>query len=173
MNEVEILLEEEKIKQRIAELAEELSRDYEGREVLMIGILNGAVYFLTELTQKMSVPVEIDFMAASSYGSGTVSSGNVVITRDLERSIENKHVIIIEDIIDTGHTLSILVEMLKEQSPASIKTCVLLDKPSRRTVELQADYVGFEIPDAFIVGWGLDYDQKYRNLPYIGVIKNS
>ena len=168
---IDVLIPEEDIRKRISEMAAELSEKYKGGEVLLVGILTGSVFFLAELAQKMTIPVEIDFMAASSYGSGTESSGRVLITKDLARSIEGDHVIIVEDIVDTGQTLHLLTEMLIERNPASLELAVLLNKPSRRKVCLDADYVGFDIPDAFVVGWGLDYDQKYRDLPYIGVIK--
>lgn len=170
---IEVLIPEEDIRKRIGEIAEELSEKYKGEEVLLVGILNGSVFFLAELAQKMTIPVEIDFMAASSYGSGMESSGRVLITKDLARSIEGDHVIIVEDIVDTGQTLHLLTEMLQERNPASLELAVLLNKPSRRKVCLDADYVGFDIPDAFVVGWGLDYDQKYRDLPFIGVIKED
>ncbi len=170
---IEVLIPEQDVRERIQEMADALSEKYAGEEVLLVGILNGSVFFLTELAQKMSVPVEIDFMAASSYGSGTESSGRVLITKDLERSIKGTHVIIVEDIVDTGQTLHLLTEMLLEREPASLEVCVLLDKPERRKVCMDADFIGFEIPDAFVVGWGLDYDQKYRDLPYIGVIKEQ
>lgn len=170
---IEVLIPEEDIRARIKELADELSEKYKDEPVLLVGILNGSVFFLAELAQKMSIPVEIDFMAASSYGSGKESSGRVLITKDLARSIEGDHVIIVEDIVDTGQTLHLLTEMLQERNPASLELAVLLDKPSRRKVCLDADYIGFQIPDAFVVGWGLDYDQKYRDLPYIGVIKDE
>ena len=168
---IDVLIPEEDIRKRISEMAAELSEKYKGEGVLLVGILTGSVFFLAELAQKMTIPVEIDFMAASSYGSGTESSGRVLITKDLARSIEGDHVIIVEDIVDTGQTLHLLTEMLIERNPASLELAVLLNKPSRRKVCLDADYVGFDIPDAFVVGWGLDYDQKYRDLPYIGVIK--
>ena len=168
---IDVLIPEEDIRKRISEMAAELSEKYKGEEVLLVGILTGSVFVLAELAQKMTIPVEIDFMAASSYGSGTESSGRVLITKDLARSIEGDHVIIVEDIVDTGQTLHLLTEMLIERNPASLELAVLLNKPSRRKVCLDADYVGFDIPDAFVVGWGLDYDQKYRDLPYIGVIK--
>lgn len=170
---IEVLIPEQDVRDRIQEIADALSEKYAGEEVLLVGILNGSVFFLTELAQKMSVPVEIDFMAASSYGSGTESSGRVLITKDLERSIKGVHVVIVEDIVDTGQTLHLLTEMLLERQPASLEVCVLLDKPARRKVCMNADFIGFEIPDAFVVGWGLDYDQKYRDLPYIGVIKEQ
>ncbi|MBR2695930.1 MAG: hypoxanthine phosphoribosyltransferase [Parasporobacterium sp.] len=167
---IEVLIPEQDVRDRIKEMADALSEKYAGEEVLLVGILNGSVFFLTELAQKMSIPVEIDFMAASSYGSGTESSGRVLVTKDLERSVKDAHVIIVEDIVDTGQTLHLLTEMIMERHPASFELAVLLDKPARRKVCLDADYIGFEIPDAFVVGWGLDYDQKYRDLPYIGVI---
>ena len=170
---IEVLIPEEDIRKRIGEIAAELSEKYKGEDVLLVGILNGSVFFLAELAQKMTIPVEIDFMAASSYGSGMESSGRVLITKDLARSIEGDHVIIVEDIVDTGQTLHLLTEMLQERNPASLELAVLLNKPSRRKVCLDADYVGFDIPDAFVVGWGLDYDQKYRDLPFIGVIKED
>ena len=170
---IEVLIPEQDVRDRIQEMADALSEKYAGEEVLLVGILNGSVFFLTELAQKMSIPVEIDFMAASSYGAGTESSGRVLITKDLERSIKDVHVVIVEDIVDTGQTLHLLTEMLLERHPASLEVAVLLDKPARRKVCLDADFIGFEIPDAFVVGWGLDYDQKYRDLPYIGVIKEQ
>ncbi len=167
---IEVLIPEQEVRDRIGELAAALSEKYAGQEVLLLGILNGSVFYLTELAQRMSIPVEIDFMAASSYGAGTESSGNVLVTKDLSRPIEGKNVVVVEDIIDTGNTMSVLIEMLKEQSPASIVVTALLDKPSRRQVEFEADYVGFSIPDLFVVGWGLDYDQRYRDLPFVGII---
>ena len=167
---IEVLIPEQDVRDRIKEMADALSEKYAGEEVLLVGILNGSVFFLTELAQKMSIPVKIDFMAASSYGSGTESSGRVLVTKDLERSVKGSHVIIVEDIVDTGQTLHLLSEMIMEREPASFELAVLLDKPARRKVCLDADYIGFEIPDAFVVGWGLDYDQKYRDLPYIGVV---
>lgn len=170
---IEVLIPEQDVRDRIQEMADALSEKYAGEEVLLVGILNGSVFFLTELAQRMSIPVEIDFMAASSYGAGTESSGRVLITKDLERSIKDVHVVIVEDIVDTGQTLHLLTEMLLERHPASLEVAVLLDKPARRKVCMDADFIGFEIPDAFVVGWGLDYDQTYRDLPYIGVIKEQ
>ena len=168
---IEVLIPEKDVRERIQEMAEALSEKYKDEEVLLIGILNGSVFFLTELAQKMSIPIELDFMAASSYGSGTESSGRVLVTKDLERSIAGRHVIVVEDIVDTGQTLHLLTDMLMEKKPASLELAVLLDKPERRKVCMEADYIGFEIPDVFVVGWGLDYDQKYRNLPYIGAVE--
>lgn len=168
---IEILISEQDVRNRIQKMADILSEKYAGKTVHLVGILTGSVFFLTELAQKMTIPVEIDFMAASSYGRGTQSSGRVLITKDLNRSIEGDHVILVEDIVDTGQTLHLITEMLQEREPASLELAVLLDKPSRRKVCMEADYIGFEIPDVFVVGWGLDYDQKYRDLPYIGVVK--
>lgn len=170
---IEVLIPEQDVRDRIQEMADALSERYAGQRLLLVGILNGSVFFLTALAQKMNIPVEIDFMAASSYGEGTTSSGRVLVTKDLERSVEGAHVLIVEDIVDTGQTLHLLTEMIMERKPASLELAVLLDKPARRKVCLDADYIGFEIPDAFVVGWGLDYNQKYRELPYIGVISEE
>lgn len=170
---IEVLIPEQDVRERIQELADALSEKYAGEEVLLVGILNGSVFFLTELAQRMSIPVEIDFMAASSYGAGTESSGRVLVTKDLKRSIKDTHVILVEDIVDTGQTLHLLTEMLQERQPKTLEIVALLDKPTRRKVSLQADFIGFEIPDVFVVGWGLDYDQKYRDLPYIGIVKEK
>ncbi|MBR3243776.1 MAG: hypoxanthine phosphoribosyltransferase [Parasporobacterium sp.] len=167
---IEVLIPEQDIRDRIQEMADALSERYAGENLLLVGILNGSVFFLTELAQRMSIPVEIGFMAASSYGAGTTSTGRVLVTKDLERSIDGVHVLIVEDIVDTGQTLHLLTEMLLERNPASLELAVLLDKPARRKVCLDADFIGFEIPDVFVVGWGLDYNQKYRDLPFIGVI---
>jgi len=169
MNKIDVLIPEEDVRIRIQEMADEISEKYKDREVIFIGILNGSVFFLTALAQLMTIPIEIDFMAASSY-VGTDSTGKVLITKDLARSIEGKHVLIIEDIVDTGQTLHLLKEMLEKRKPASLEIVTLLDKPERRKVEFQADIVGFSIPDRFVVGWGMDYNQKYRELPYIGII---
>ena len=170
MDNIDVLISEEKVRSRIREMADEISRDYEGQSVVLLGILNGSVFFLTELAQHMSVPVELDFMAASSY-VGTDSTGKVLITKDLSRSIEGKNVLIVEDIIDTGQTLHLLYGLLQEKSPASLKIAALLDKPDRRKVCCDADYLGFSIPDEFVIGWGLDYNQKYRELPFIGIYR--
>ncbi|MCF0143443.1 MAG: hypoxanthine phosphoribosyltransferase [Parasporobacterium sp.] len=171
--EIEVLISEKDVRDRIKEMAAVLSEKYAGKDLFLIGILNGSVFFLTELAQNLALPVEIDFMQAASYGAGTVSSGNVIVTKDLDRDIEGRHVLIVEDIVDTGRTLKLLVEMLKAKNPASLEVIALLDKPERRVVDFQADYVGFSIPDAFAVGWGLDYDQKYRDLTFVGVVKNQ
>ncbi len=167
---IEVMLSEEEVDRKISELGARISKDYEGKEVFLICILKGASFFACELAKRITVPVSIDFMKVSSYGSGTVSTGEIKIINDLSDSIEGKDVIIVEDIIDSGNTLDRLPRVLKERNPASIRLCTLLDKPSRREVEVFVDYVGFEIPDKFVIGYGLDYDQKYRNLPYIGVV---
>ena len=169
---IRVLVEEEKIGERVRELGDQISRDYAGREVHMICVLKGGVFFMCELAKRITVPVTMDFMQVTSYGSGTKSSGIVRITKDLDETIENRHVLIVEDIIDSGRTLSYLIPMLQQRRPASIRLCTLLDKPERREVDtVQIDYTGFEIPNAFVVGYGLDYDQRYRNLPYIGVVE--
>lgn len=168
---IEVLIPEHDVTARIAEMGQIISERYEGKELVLIGILSGGVFFLTELAKNIKPLLEIDFMSASSYGSGTESTGRVVITKDINRSIEGKHVIIVEDIIDSGYTLSNLKELLQEKKPASLEIAVLLDKPERRKVNLSADYVGFEIPDEFVCGMGLDYDQKLRNLPYVGIVR--
>lgn len=169
---IEVLIPEQDVSARIAEMGQIISERYQGKEVLLIGVLTGGVFFFTELAKNITVPMEIDFMAASSYGSGKESTGRVVITKDLSRSIEGKHVIIVEDIIDSGFTLKNLSELLSEKKPASLEIAVLLDKPVRRQVNITADYVGFEIPDEFVCGMGLDYEQKFRNLPYVGIVKD-
>lgn len=170
-HEIEIMYSEEEVDAKVRELGEIISRDYEGRSIHMICVLKGGVYFMTELSKRITVPVSLDFMSVSSYGSNIVSSGNVKIKKDLDESVEGKDVLVVEDIIDSGRTLACLLELLKERNPSSIKLCTLLNKPERREVEVDIDYNGFTIPDAFVVGYGLDYDQKYRNLPYIGVVK--
>ena len=168
---ISVLIPEEEIRKRNAEVGAQLSRDYEGEEVLMICILRGGVFFACELAKHLTVPVSMDFMCVSSYGSGTVSSGRVKIIKDLDENIEGKHVLIAEDIVDSGNTLSTLIKILQVRKPASIRLCTLLDKPERRVVDIKADYSCFEIPDKFVVGYGLDYNQHYRNLPYVGVVE--
>ena len=168
---ISVLIPEEEIRKRIAEVGAQLSRDYEGEEGLMICILRGGVFFACELAKHLTVPVSMDFMCVSSYGSGTVSSGRVKIIKDLDENIEGKHVLIAEDIVDSGNTLSTLIKILQVRKPASIRLCTLLDKPERRVVDIKADYSCFEIPDKFVVGYGLDYNQHYRNLPYVGVVE--
>jgi len=167
---IEIMLSEETIDAKIKVLAEQISKDYEGKQVHLICILKGSVFFTCELAKRITVPVTLDFMSVSSYGSGTASSGNVKIVKDLDESICGKDVIVIEDIIDSGNTLSCLLELLADRQPNSLRLCTLLDKPERRVKDVYVDYTGFQIPDKFVVGYGLDYDQKYRNLPYIGVV---
>lgn len=168
---VEVMLSEQEVDRRIQEIGEQISRDYEGRQVHLVCVLKGGSFFLCELAKRITVPVSIDFMSVSSYGSSTKSSGVVKIVKDLDEPLKDKHVIVIEDIVDSGRTLSYLLEMLKDRKPASLKLCTLLDKPERRVTDVKVDYTGFEIPDEFVVGYGLDYDQKYRNLPYIGVVR--
>ena len=168
---VEVLLSEEKINARIREIGEQISRDYAGKSVHLVCILKGGSFFMCELAKRITVPVSIDFMSVSSYGSSSESSGVIKIIKDLDEPLAGKHVLVIEDIVDTGKTLHYLVELLKDRGAADVKLCALLDKPDRRVVEIGADYTGFQIPDEFVVGYGLDYDQKYRNLPYIGVVE--
>ena len=168
---ISVLIPEEEIRKRIAEVGAQLSRDYEGEEVLMICILRGGVFFACELAKYLTVPVSMDFMCVSSYGSGTVSSGRVKIIKDLDENIEGKHVLIAEDIVDSGNTLRTLINILQVRKPASIRLCTLLDKPERRVVDIKADYSCFEIPAIFVVGYGLDYIQHYRNLPSVGVVE--
>ncbi len=171
MDRLKVLISETELDKRIRELGEEISRDYEGRELHLISVLKGGVFFTCELAKRISVPLTLDFMSVSSYGNSTRSSGAVKIIKDLDENIEGKNVMVIEDIIDSGRTLSYLMEMLRGRNPRSLALCTLLDKPSRRTHPVDVDYTGFEVPDEFIVGYGLDYAQQYRNLPYIGVIE--
>ncbi len=168
-----ILFSEEQILARVAELGAEISRDYKDKELLVIGILKGAIIFLSDLVRNIRVPLYFDFMAVSSYGASTVSSGVVRILKDLERTIENRHVLIVEDIVDTGLTLNYLVDNLKARGPASLKVCTLLDKPSSREAPVKIDYNGFTVPNEFIVGYGLDYNGRYRNFPYIMVLSRK
>ncbi|MBP5383677.1 MAG: hypoxanthine phosphoribosyltransferase [Lachnospiraceae bacterium] len=168
---ISVLLEEEKVDARIRELGAQISKDYEGRSVHLVCVLKGATFFTCELAKRITVPVTLDFMSVSSYGNDTKSSGVVRIVKDLDESIRDKHVIVVEDIVDSGNTLSYLLTILNERGPASLALCTLLDKPERRRVDVAVDYTGFEIPDRFVVGYGLDYAQKYRNLPYIGVVE--
>ncbi|MBD5542040.1 MAG: hypoxanthine phosphoribosyltransferase [Lachnospiraceae bacterium] len=165
------LLSEKKVDDRIRQLGAQITRDYEGEEVLFVCTLKGASFFACELAKRVKVPLKMDFIVAASYGNEMQSSGEVRMVKDLEESIEGKNVIIVEDIIDTGRTLSYLMDLFKKRNPKTLKLCSLLDKPERRVVEIRADYTGFEIPDLFVVGYGLDYAQKYRNLPYIGVVE--
>ena len=167
----EVLVSEKQLKKRIKEMAEEITRDYAGKAPLMVGILRGSYIFMADLVRHIDLPISMDFMVVSSYGAGTVSSGLVNIKKDLEEDIKGRDVIIVEDILDTGNTLVKLTAELLKRRPASLKLCVMLDKPSRRTTPIKADYVGFSIPDAYVVGFGLDFDQGYRQLPYVGVLK--
>lgn len=167
---VRVLIPEDKLEERISQLAEEISRDYEGKVVHLIGILKGSVFFVCELAKRLTVPVTMDFMSVSSYGSGTKSTGVVKLIKDLDEPLEGRHVIVVEDIIDSGYTLSYLLKNLSSRNPASLRLSTLLDKPERRKKDVEVDYQGFTIPDEFVIGYGLDYDQRYRNLPYIGVL---
>ena len=169
---IEEMISEEEVNRRIRELGEQITKDYEGRTVRLVCILRGAVFFMCELAKRIELPVRFDFMSVSSYGSGTSSSGIVRIIKVLEDPVTDEDVIIVEDIIDSGRTLSFLKELFKSRGAASIHVCTLLDKPSRRApgIDIKVDYTGFQVPDKFVVGWGMAYDQRYRNLPYIGVI---
>jgi hypoxanthine phosphoribosyltransferase len=166
----EILIDEETLAARVAELGSEVSADYEGRELLLIGVLKGAVFFMADLMRHLTVTCEVDFMAISSYGDATDSSGIVRILKDLDISIEGRDVLVVEDIIDSGLTLSYLIRNLESREPASLEVCALLTKPSRREIDVPVRYVGFEIPNKFVVGYGLDFAERYRNLPYVGVL---
>ena len=169
---IRVLLSEEEVDQRICEVAAQISKDYEGKEVHLICILKGGVFFTCELAKRLTVPVSLDFMSVSSYGADTKSSGVVRIVKDLDEPLKGRDVLIVEDIIDSGRTLSYLIQVLNQREPASIRLCTLLDKPERRVKkQVKVDYTCFTIPDEFVVGYGLDYDQRYRNLPYIGVIE--
>ena len=167
---VRILIPEDRVDERIAQLGEQISQDYAGRQVHLIGILKGSIFFICELAKRITVPVTMDFMSVSSYGAGTRSSGVVKLVKDLDEPITGKDILIVEDIIDSGRTLNYLLKNLSSRQPSSIRLCTLLDKPERREVDVEVDYQGFRIPDEFVVGYGLDYDQRYRNLPYIGVL---
>ena len=165
------MISEEKVTARVKELADQINKDYEGKSITLICILKGSVFFTTELAKYLKIPVVIDFMQCSSYGADTKSSGIVKLAKDLDEPIMGKHVLLIEDIIDSGRTLSHLFKLLSAREQASLSLCTLLDKPSRRVVDVEVKYTGFEIPDEFVVGYGLDYDQRHRNLPYIGVVE--
>ena len=166
----QVLIEEDVLRARIVELGEEISRDYDGRKLLLIGVLKGAVFFMADLMRQLTVPCEIDFMAISSYGASTDSSGVVRILKDLDINIEGRDVLVVEDIIDSGLTLSYLMRNLEAREPASLEVCALLTKPERREIEVPVRYVGFEIPNRFVIGYGLDFGERYRNLPYVGVL---
>ena len=170
-HQIDVMYTEQEIEHRIGELAKKISSDYQGKTIHMICVLKGGVFFMNELAKRITVPVTLDFMCVSSYGSGTKSSGNLIMKKDLDEPIEGRDVLVVEDIIDSGRTLSNLLALLKERNPASLKLCTLMDKPDRREVEVPIDYNVFTIPDEFVVGFGLDYDQKYRNLPFIGIVR--
>lgn len=168
---VNVLISQQDVEAKIKEMGARISKEYEGREIHLVCVLKGGAFFMCELAKYITVPCSLDFMSVSSYGGDTKSSGVVKIVKDLDEPINGKHVLVVEDIIDSGRSLSYLVDMLSDRGPASLRLCTLLDKPSRRVVDVDVEYTGFEIPDQFVVGYGLDYDQKYRNLPYIGVVE--
>ena len=167
---VEVMLSEEEVDRWIQEIGEQISKDYAGKQVHLVCVLKGGSCFLCELAKRITVPVSLDFMSVSSYGGDTKSSGVIKIVKDLDEPLRDKDVIVVEDIVDSGRTLSYLLDMLKARGPKSMALCTLLDKPDRRVIDVKVDYTGFQIPDEFVVGYGLDYDQRYRNLPYIGVV---
>ena len=167
----EILFTKEQLDRRVSEIAEQINRDYADKDILLVSVLRGSFIFMADLARKITRPCRVDFMSVSSYGKGTSSSGQVQITKDLSEDISGLHVIVVEDILDSGNTLSYLLRILEQRHPASIRLCTLLDKPDRRKVEVAVHYSGFTIPDAFVVGYGLDYAERYRNLPYIGILK--
>ena len=167
----EVLFSEEQLKNRVQEIARQIAADYQGKEIMLISVLRGSFVFMADLCRAIDLPCTLDFMAVSSYGKGTKSSGQVQITKDLSEDITDRHIIVVEDILDSGNTLSYLLKILENRHPASIRLCTLLDKPDRRVKPVQVHYSGFTIPDAFVVGYGLDYAEKYRNLPYIGILK--
>ena len=168
-----VLFTEQELKDRVAEIAAQIDRDYAGKEPMLISVLRGSFIFMADLVRSITLPCTVDFMAVSSYGAGTTSSGQVKITKDLSESIEGRDIIVVEDILDSGNTLSYLFQLLQARHPASVRLCTLLDKPSRRTKPVTADYTGFTVEDLFVVGYGLDYAEKYRNLPYIVILKPS
>ncbi len=168
---IEVLVSESDVDKRIEAIGKQISEDYAGKNIHLICVLKGGVFFLCELAKRITIPVTMDFMSVSSYGIGKDSSGVVKIVKDLDESLKDKEVLVVEDIVDSGRTLSYLLEMLEQRGPKSLKLCTLLDKPDRRVTDVHVDYTGFEIPDEFVVGYGLDYAQKYRNLPYIGIVK--
>ena len=170
-HEISVYLTEEQLDKRIAEIGAEITKRFEGESVYLVCILKGSIFFTTELAKRIALPMTMDFMSVSSYGDDTKSSGVVKIVKDLDESIDGKDILIVEDIIDSGRTLSYLIEILKQRNPSSIRLCTLLDKPERRVKDVKVDYVCFNIPDEFVVGYGLDYAQKYRNLPFIGVVE--
>ncbi len=169
----EVLIDETTLRERVAQLGAEISGDYAGRDVLLVGVLKGAVFFMADLMRHLTVDCEVDFMAISSYGAATDSSGVVRILKDLDINIEGRHVLVVEDIIDSGLTLSYLVRNLESRAPATLEVCALLTKPERREIDVHVRYVGFEIPNRFVIGYGLDFAERYRNLPYVGVLDES
>ena len=168
---IEVLVTKEDVEKRISEMADEINRAYAGKSLHLVCVLKGGAFFMCELAKHLNMPVSLDFMSVSSYGGGVKSTGIVKIIKDLDEPIKDKDVLVVEDIVDSGRTLSYLMEMLRDRGPKSLHLCTLLDKPERRVVEVNVDYTGFQIPDKFVVGYGLDYDQHYRNLPYIGVVE--
>lgn len=168
---IEMLLTEAQVDERIQKIGEQISKDYAGKQVHLVCVLKGGSFFMCELAKRITVPVSLDFMSVSSYGGDTKSSGVVRIVKDLDEPLTGKNVLVVEDIVDSGRTLSYLLDMLRDRGAEDVKLCALLDKPDRRVVDVKVDYTGFQIPDEFVVGYGLDYDQKYRNLPYIGIVK--
>ncbi|MBE5884828.1 MAG: hypoxanthine phosphoribosyltransferase [Lachnospiraceae bacterium] len=173
MDNIRVLIPEEEVDKKIREMAAEISKKYEGKTLHLVCVLRGGVFFMCELAKRLTVPVTLDFMSVSSYGDGTESSGQIKIVKDLDDSIEGKDVLVVEDIIDSGRTLSKLMELLESRKPESLALCTLLDKPERRVVEVDVDYTGFQIPDLFVVGYGLDCAQQHRNYPYVGVVENE
>ena len=169
----EVLIEEDALQARIAELGREISDDYRGRDLLLIGVLKGAVFFMADLMRRFEIPCEVDFMAISSYGAGVDSSGVVRILKDLDVPIEGRNVLVVEDIIDSGLTLSYLLRNLEAREPASLEICALLTKPARREIDIECRYIGFEIPNRFVIGYGLDFAERYRNLPFVAVIRDE
>ena len=167
---IKVLFSEEVVDAKINEIAKQISSDYAGKQVHLVCVLKGGAFFMCELAKRITVPVTMDFMALSSYGNKTESSGYIAMKKELDESIEGKNVLVVEDIVDSGRTLSYLLEMLKDRKPNSLRLCTLLDKPDRRVIDIDVNYTGFQIPDEFVVGYGLDYAQKYRNLPYIGIV---
>ncbi len=168
-----VLISEEQLKAKVSELGKQISKDYQGKDLLLVSILKGACVFLSDLMRAVDIPIAIDFMCVSSYGKGTITQGRAKIIKDLDVDIAGKDVLIVEDILDSGVTLSHVMEILRSRGPASLKLCSLLEKPERHRVEVPLDYVGFVVPDEFVVGYGLDYAERYRNLPYVGVLKES
>lgn len=171
-NDIRVLITEKEVEEKIRQIADRINTDYQGKQLHLIGVLRGSVFFVCELAKRLTIPVTIDFMSVASYGNGTESGGAVHMIKDLDDPLEGKEVLLAEDIIDSGRTLYYLLKLLKERQPASLKLAVLLDKPERRVKPVKVDYTGFEIPDEFVVGYGLDYAQKYRNLPFIGVVED-